>query len=177
MIRSSRLLIGILVLVAPLFAGCSYIEIRPALISDLPDQNGLPFWRPAVYFWIGKDKNGNCTATVQYLPDPTQKYLIIPHYGLGSLSFKPTLKDGWNLTSFDSTVDTKIPETLKTIPSLIQSGKKAISPLFFEKPAAPKNQVKILTLPPGLYRLNLSGTTPQLDSDHPIIQCANFTSQ
>lgn len=173
MIRSDRILIGIISLITTLYAGgCSYIEIRPALPTDPPDQNGLPFWRPAVYFWIGEVKKGNCTATVQYLPDPTQKYLIIPHYRLGSLSFKPTLKDGWNLTSFDSTVDTKIPETLKSMAGLVQPGKAISSLGVVEKPTKHKKTVKILTLPPGLYRLDLSGATPKLDTNHPVIQCA-----
>ena len=166
MIRSSQPFLGIFVLIAFLLSGCSYLEIRPSLPTDPPDQNGLPFWRPAVYYWIGKDKTGNCTAKVQYLPDPAQKYLIIPHYRLGSLSFKPTLKDGWNLTSFDSTVDTKIPETLASMAGLVQSGKYLSTPNIVIK------QEKPVILLPGLYRLDLSGATPHLDTNHPVIQCA-----
>lgn len=170
MIRSSQPFLGIFVLIAFLLSGCSYLEIRPSLPTDPPDQNGLPFWRPAVYLWIGEDKTGNCTATVQYLPDPAQKYLIIPHYRLGSLSFKPTLKDGWNLTSFDSTVDTKIPETLASMLGVFPSEKR--SSAHFKEQAKPEKALKILALPPGLYRLDLSGATPHLDTNHPVIQCA-----
>lgn len=120
--------------------GCARLEIRKATSSD---SEGLRFYRPWPYLWITVNDKGHCVPSITYLPDTSQEYLIIPHSGIGSVTFKPTLKDGWNLTAFDAAVDTKIAETLNAMGGLV--GK--ITPGILKMVPTPK------ALGPGLYRL------------------------
>lgn len=99
----------------------------------------------------------SCVAEIKYLPDYTQEYIMIPHYWLGSVAMKPTLADGWNLTNFDSTVDTKIPETINALASMA----KSIAPSGVVSAAKPAPQAELITgynqLHPGLYEVVPSG--------------------
>jgi hypothetical protein len=87
------------------------------------------------------EKEGGCKLTVEYLPDTSQEYIIIPHTGMGSLKVAPQLTQGWNLTAFDATADSKVAELVSSIAGL--AGNIASAAI---KPAAAKG------LGPGLYR-------------------------
>lgn len=125
-----------------LIVGCARLEIRKATPSDL---EGLRFYRPWPYLWVTVNEHGQCIPSITYLPDTSQEYIIIAHAGFGSATFKPTLKDGWNLTAFDASVDTKVAESLNAIGGLL--GK--IAPGGLLKTVAPTPK----PISPGLYRL------------------------
>jgi len=76
---------------------------------------------------------------------------VVPEWwGIGSVTMHPTLQDGWNLTSLDSSVDTKFPETLTAVAGLVTAaiGKGAGGKLLIT--AGSQN------LGPGLYRIDLT---------------------
>ena len=96
------------------------------------------------------------------------EYVIIPHYWIGSVALKPTLADGWNLTGFDSTIDTKIPETLNAL----AAGLKAATPggvttlgLAEELKEIPR---PVGNVRPGLYPMQPDGDTLTIDAEHPV---------
>jgi hypothetical protein len=114
-----------------------------------------------------KDTESSCVVEIKYLPDYSQEYVIIPHYWIGSVALKPTLADGWNLTNFDSTVDTKVPETLNAL----AAGLKAAAPggvaplvsLETEKGKGTPGNVR-----PGLYATEPYGDRLIIDTEFPV---------
>ncbi len=57
-----------------------------------------------------------------YLPDMSKPMALSAHNGLtGTASMKPTLQDGWMLTSLDASSDSKFSETLSALASLVGS--------------------------------------------------------
>lgn len=133
---------GVIAILALSLLGCARLEIRKAGSSDV---EGLRFYRPWPYLWITVNDKGQCIPSITYLPDTSQDYVIIPHAGFGSVAMKPTLKDGWNLTAFDGSVDTKVAETLNAVGGLL--GKIAPGGLVTK---ADKEGPK--PMGPGLYR-------------------------
>jgi hypothetical protein len=96
-----------------------------------------------------------------YLPDFRHPMAITESAGIGTADMKPNLQDGWMLTSLDSPVDSKVPETITAVSSLISSiGGDIIKTedATSAGPAAPapqtlKNLYKDnFILRPGLYR-------------------------
>lgn len=53
------------------------------------------------------------TARLVMLPDYSQEYIVQWKAGIGNVTPKFTLSEGWNLTSFDSRVESRFAETLK----------------------------------------------------------------
>lgn len=107
-----RNLLYILLLAALTVSGCAYAEVRPIRSSDV---EGIRFYRPWPYLWVVKAEKGGCSLTVNYLPDTSQEYIIIPHTGVGTLKVAPTLAEGWNLTAFEVTADSKTAELVSAI--------------------------------------------------------------
>jgi hypothetical protein len=93
-------------------AGCAYAEVRPIKSTDV---EGIRFYRPWPYLWVVNAEKGGCTFTVNYLPDTSQEYIIIPHTGVGSLTVSPTLAEGWNLIALQTTADSKTAELINAI--------------------------------------------------------------
>lgn len=139
---------------------CASVEFRR--VKDDKNDEGLRFYRPWPYLWIGVNEKNQCVPVIIYLPDKDENYTMIPHPGLGTASFKPTLQNGWNLTAFDSTIDSKVPETLTSIAGLVGAvggvmlGKlpTAVSkpPAAAIEAAPPVPAPKITNLSPGLYK-------------------------
>jgi len=78
-------------------SACVHLTIKKA---DALSEKGLHFSRPAAYLWITVNDKGQCIPSITYLPDPQQDYVMrVWPWGFGTVSFKPTLKDGWNLTA------------------------------------------------------------------------------
>ena len=88
-------------------AGCANIDIQRVTADNHATVHGIRYWRPAPYLSVTGDKNGTCVARLIYLPNMKEEYAITPVGGFGSITFKPTLTDGWNLTALDATVDSK----------------------------------------------------------------------
>jgi hypothetical protein len=167
--------------------GCAHLTFETETVRQEPwydrwfveKSDGIHYYRPKPYLLVTESitekpatggasagKTESCVADVKYLPDYTQEYVIIPHYWLGSVALKPTLADGWNLTNFDSTVDTKIPETITAVANLA----KAAAPGGI---GALGTEVQIQGPPqgnvsPGLYAIVPSGNGLALDTDWPV---------
>lgn len=147
--------------------GCSKViveQYNPTTYSD-----GIRFYRPQPYILVSqtKDDKGNLTGnsiSIVYLPDPTQEYVIRERALLGTVSMKPTLTDGWNLVGLETTIDSKIPET---ITALVGAAKLGIAP---GAKLAPGHDVEG-TIKPGLYKLVLPTTTGALPA---IVGPINF---
>ena len=134
---------------------------------------GIRFFRPAFYVWITKaplsekvntitivEKQKNKTQTivkslpqvvyqanVVVLPDYTQEYIVQWHPGLGSIHPKFTLEGGWNLTGFDSTIDSKTAELVTAVSGAVKNVAAAAAGALI----ADENFKG-----PGLYKLEIS---------------------
>lgn len=95
-----------------LMAGCGYVEVRPVNTKDV---EGIRSYHPWPYLWVMQAKQGGCTMTLQYLPDSSREYVIIPHIGIGSPQINPTLTEGWNLTAMNIAADSKVSEMVTSI--------------------------------------------------------------
>jgi len=157
-----------------LLLGCAHLDIHK-VVSD--DKNytkiqGLRFYRPMPYLWITTNKEGQCMSMVTYLPDTSQEYVIDPNPNLiGSVSFKPTLENGWNLTGFDSSADTKISEVLNAIGEIASKTVSGGPPPGKQVTGEPVTVEKPIVITPGLYKLKFeNGAISGLD---PVFQVAN----
>ncbi|MGH7779263.1 MAG: hypothetical protein ACREQR_05510 [Candidatus Binataceae bacterium] len=134
---------------------------KPWYTRWFAQSDGIHYYRPKPYLLLTvttTEKTGAppastttsnaCVAEIEYLPDYGQEYVMVPHYWLGSVAMKPTLTDGWNLTAFDSTVDTKIPDTITALAGLA----KSIAPSGTVSAAASTGG-----LAPGLYPIVQKG--------------------
>ena len=87
------------------------------------------------------DKGSGCTLTVEYFPDMSQEYIIIPHIGMGSLTVSPTLAQGWNLVALQTSADSKTAELISSISGLAGNLSRIVPPSGVSA-----------VLGPGLYR-------------------------
>ncbi len=69
-------------------------------------------------------------AKIVFLPDYSQEFVVQWKSGLGSASPSFTLTDGWNLTAFDSTVDSKAAELVTSVGTVAAAGLLAGSTNF-----------------------------------------------
>jgi hypothetical protein len=187
--RRHVVVFAVLLLTSVLLSACAYIEIRPltskekqneaANNEDAADLNGVRFYRAVPHVLISQTTDGLCTLTVVQLPNYDKEYIIIPHRGIGIVTFNPTLADGWNLTAFSATVDSKVPETLTAIASLMTSAISAAKPGAKEIPpnyhiaTAKTSGVAIEAsqgLSPGLYRVNIGSSGIQF---YPVFTLVN----
>ena len=67
------------------------------------------------------------TATFEWLPDYSQEYIITWNAGIGTVNPSFTLTNGWNLTTFNSTVDSKTSQNLSAIASLATAAASALT--------------------------------------------------
>lgn len=83
-----------------------------------------------------------------YLPDMSRPMSMSVRAGLGTASLKPTLQNGWMLTGFDATADSKTAEILASVAQVITAyktpGKSAAGGAAGGGPSRP-------VLRPGLY--------------------------
>ncbi len=113
--RQATLALGLVIL-----SSCASIRVRPIQnnhgskgIKLESKDAGVHFYRPAPFLHIGKAKEGFVMQIVM-LPDLTKEYVVTWKSGMGSVSPKFSLEDGWNLVSFDSSVDSKLAEVLES---------------------------------------------------------------
>ena len=116
---------------------------------------GIRYYAPEPYVEIDVGAQGYCQTTVKWLPDYNREYEIEPHYWLGTVSLKPTLSDGWNLTALDSSVDTKVPEMVTAMTGVLSAVTKAAG--LPEAPSMAATSGEAVIKSPGLYRLVLPG--------------------
>ena len=99
-------------------SGCAKLEFRDANGTKI----GLEFYRPEPYLLVSSTiANGttNKTISVVYLPNCKNKVSVRAKAGLGSVTFNPTLANGWNLTGFASTVDSQTDENITAVAELV----------------------------------------------------------
>ena len=156
---------GLVLSIAPIvlpLVSCAEVTIRKAT----ENAEGLRFYRPAPYLQVseaadttdGGSKSGGAQATrlqfsIVWLPDYKQEYIVQSRPGFGSVTFKPTLADGWNLTGMEASMDSKTAEILTALAGLLPKATGRAKPT-----GGPC---------PGLYRLerNTEGGFLQFDKD------------
>jgi hypothetical protein len=128
--------------------GCAGLEIKAA---SGPTADGLHFYRPAPYLTVSP-ATGGCTIAVEFLPDYSVDYVIVPHGGVGTVTFNPTLDSGGNLTSLTGTVDSQTSELVTALGSVIT----AVAPLASHATRQSAAPASPSWAHPGLYKLNLT---------------------
>jgi hypothetical protein len=114
-----------------------------------PHDCGIRFYRPKPYLLIApfeenKENLGQdgkptsriltpsdryVTIKLDYLPDFSEEYSIQINAGIGTNNTQVTLKDGWNLTQLNSTIDSKTSENIQAVAKLLESAPKTIAAL------------------------------------------------
>jgi hypothetical protein len=163
--------------------GCASVAVRKVSAGDTDSLEGVRFYRPAPYLVVSASSSdskqtsaqaakGSSTETLQYavvwMPDLSQEYVIQVKSGLGSVTFNPTLENGWNLTGLNATTDSKTAELLTALTGLVP---KTLTSAAGLKPA------KVV---PGMYRLVFQTDRNQpnygqligVDFQHPIFTTA-----
>lgn len=156
-----------------LCTGCASVEVEKLTADNRASAKGIRYWRPALYLAVsasvpaGEKDHHACSGRLIYLPDPSEEYVMRATAGFGSATLKPTLTDGWNLTAFDSSVDSKTADVLGAFAKIVT--KKAES-------ATQKN----VEISPGLYRIKMDPNTGALKLDSKAVYevgepCATLT--
>ncbi|WP_141402148.1 hypothetical protein [Rhizobium subbaraonis] len=112
-----RVVIGI----SLILSSCAGVDVRRVTSEN---QAGIRYWRPAPYLAfveVKDDKSVRCELNKFELPDKTEEYAITMRAGMGTVKATPTLVDGWQLTGFDVQIDSKTPENLTAIATLLKS--------------------------------------------------------
>jgi hypothetical protein len=99
------------ILIVFLLFGCANIKV--VKIDDHnQNQKGLRFYRPHPYLVIGRDKNDALTGQILWLPNLKEEYAIVSTPGIGDTDLKVTLENGWNLTQYGESIETRLPEMI-----------------------------------------------------------------
>ena len=126
---------------------CTSLTIVPTSTPKDLKTEGLRYYRPYPYLQISEMKaEESQTQKLQFkilwLPDLSQEYAIQVRPGFGSIDFKPTLEDGWNLVSLDAKLDSKTKEIIEATSGLIEKGAKVFS----------LSKSSTVPIKPGIYR-------------------------
>jgi len=130
-----------------LIAGCAGVEITR--VKDNKDNGGIRFYRPWPYLLVIQTDKGVEAKTV-YLPKKDEEYSIKVKSGLGTVNGSFTLTDGWNLTQFGDSRDSKIPDTITALTGTATSVNDM------------KGLVGASELPPGLYKYLIDEKTGEV---------------
>jgi hypothetical protein len=129
-------------------AGCAGVDVKK-LASPGDYTEGIRFYRPAVYVLISLNvEKKTLQATTLLLPKINEEYVINVRSGLGTVNAQFALTDGWNLTSYGDSRDSKIPEMLNAITGLVK-----------ETGVLEKMAGEAPELAPGLYRIEFDEKT------------------
>lgn len=143
-----RLRSSLALLLAVAGIACSHVRIARVTAGTSSDE-GLRFFRPWPYLLVTVDRSDLVQATIVYLPDRSEEYVIEPKVGLGSVDVKVALDDGWQLASLGASSDSRVPETIEAVSELIGAASSVA--------AAPRDHPAAFPLAPGLYRLVYHG--------------------
>ncbi len=124
-----------------LLAGCAGVQVTRVRDKNA-DNGGIRFYRPWPYLLVYQTEHGIEAKTV-YLPKMDEEYAIKVKSGFGTVNGKFTLTDGWNLTDFGDTRDSKIPETMTALTGVAAG----VDSIVHRGPS----DKKVKTLHPGLY--------------------------
>jgi nitrogen fixation protein len=137
--------------------GCARVEITK-ITPENPYTKGIRFYRPYPYLWVTKDKEGNLEGKIVYLPKTNEEYAIKVKSGIGTVDTKFTLEDGWRLTQFGETRDSKSVEMVNALTGSLKDLKG-----FFEKVIKEE-------LYPGLYMFEFDHNTGLISGLKPVLQ-------
>jgi hypothetical protein len=82
----------------------------------------MRYWRPLTLLALKQttaDKSTTCEVVPFQIPDRSEEYAINIHGGWGTVDASPTLENGWNLTGLSTKTDSKGPETITALSSLL----------------------------------------------------------
>ena len=136
------------VLSALLLAGCANVTFHPGLPNGTdPDVNrrtGLKYYTAKPYLLVGPtgNKDAPMKAEIISLPDLEHPTYAIFHPGWGQHIFSLAVASNGNLSSYGQTADSKIPETISAVGSLMSGGgalATAVKALL--TPSGPKDSV------------------------------------
>jgi hypothetical protein len=108
---------------------------------------------PTSDFSFGGASNGYILKLV-YLPDLTRPMAMSMQAGLGTASLKPTLVNGWALTGFDATADSKTAEILASVAQVIGAWKNPGNKDTGGTDTSTKGGGASQLLRPGLYEFH-----------------------
>lgn len=121
-------------------AGCTpgvWVKKNPGFLN-----RGVRYYRPKPYLLVsaadteqvtklddkGKPSEITSKATdqfvtlqLQYLPDFSEEYAITVTPGIGTAEVELKLENGWNLTSINQTLDSKLPENIESVSKLVSA--------------------------------------------------------
>lgn len=135
---------GLVLTAAPLvlpLVSCAEVTVRKVT----GDAEGIRFYRPAPYLQVSEAADAQATRlqfSIVWLPDYKEEYVVQGHPGFGSVTFKPTLADGWNLTGMEAGADSKTVDVLTALAGVLPKASALVLP------SGPKGGPC-----PGLYRL------------------------
>jgi len=144
----------LLAIVIFLMAGCA----RVAIVKTNPkkeNEEGLRFYRPHPYLWITRDKDNVLQGTIVWLPDKNEDYRINVTGWIGKIVLKCTLENGWNLTEFGETMDSKTTEFITALTGT------------FKRLTAEEKAKQMF--PPGLYMLIFDKDSGLIESFKPVV--------
>ena len=147
----------ILTILFCLVAGCARVDITK-ISPDHPYQGGIRFYRPHPYLWVTKDKDGSLKGTIHWLPNKNEEYVIKVKSGVGTAETKFTLENGWNLTQFGETRDSKTPEMIEALSGSLKDVTEVFKILRNEE------------LHPGLYLFVFDDKTGLITDLKPVFQ-------
>lgn len=133
----------LIIMCCAVFSACATVEIKK--ITETTYTDGLRFYRPDLYLFVTKDKDGNLQTSVIPLPNKNEEYVLRTTAGIGAVEMSAKLEGGWNLTDVGSKIDSKVPETITALTGVVQ----AAGGLAALRTSLP--------LEPGLYRIDFAG--------------------
>ncbi len=104
-------------LIALLIINCANVKIIQ-VDEHKTEQKGLRFYRPHPYLVISRDKNDALNSQIIWLPNMNEEYAIVSTPGIGNTDFKVTLENGWNLTQYGESIETRLPDMIKELGDL-----------------------------------------------------------
>lgn len=128
----------LLILAVALLTACAGVRVS-RLTPGNDRVEGVRFYRPAPYLLVAMDDKGVLRASLIYLPKMNEEYVVQVKPGIGSAEAKFKLEDGWNLTEFGATSDSKTAELVTSLTGLLQAAAAELKAAGAPSPA------------PGLY--------------------------
>jgi hypothetical protein len=157
-----------------LLGGCASMTFYPDAEMKKPKE-GLKFYYTKPYLLVARDGTAKVTSiTVQYLPDLEHPVYAKATPGYGSSNLTLAFSNGV-ITNFGQQVDTKVPETISSLGSLIPgygSAVKALTDASVERRQAdveqqasdlPKDAQALKTIADGLRDVAASGSFATVD--------------
>ncbi len=131
-----------------LLTGCASVNVTH--VDDKGSCDGIHFYEPRPYLLV-TGSGQSLTNTVIWLPDHSQRYRVKFKGGWGTMKGNIKLVNGWMLDSLGVETDSKIPETITAVGSLVSAAVSAVKTPGTTTAAGP-------ALTNGLYIIDIDGT-------------------